>query len=352
MKEPTYYEKKQAVKKERELRIRDLFAFKPLALWEEIIKAESETVPIELTEPVLDKSCLVGIEVEVENLEYFPQYKKLWEVTEDGSLRNNGREYISAPIKGPMIEYAVKRLFRDLSAYKYKFTPRCSIHVHMNARTMTAEQVYGMMLVYLVFEKTLFRFVGGNRENNIHCVPIRDCNLLRMFKYILSGKCSPEMWMKYTAVNLVPLKTQGTIEFRHMVGTDDVKKILTWINLLLKIKLFCYKRTLASIKGEVCALNTNSEYLGFFSRVFEEYQGVLQIDQKEMEEGVSLIKLIVESSDYLDSLKSMVPHVKHKLEMWDDFVQPTPVPDGLTVNTQNINNLINYAAVITAAQNP
>lgn len=286
----------------KEKKIRDLFNFTPLALHAAEIEAEMVGHEIPLVEPVLDKACLVGIEVEVENLPNYPTYNKMWKVDIDGSLRNEGKEFISAPIKGHMVEYVVKRLFKDLKAYKYQFTPRCSIHVHMNARTMTASQVLGMMLVYLVMEKTLFRFIGHNRDNNIHCVPLRDCNITHMFTQILNGQAQSNKWMKYTAVNLVPLQGKGTIEFRHLHGTDDVKKILTWINLLLKIKLFCYKRSYESVRDEIMSLNTNSDYIGFFTRVFEEYKEVLTADAKEMEEGVSLVKLYVDSMDYKQSL--------------------------------------------------
>jgi len=313
----------------KEKKIRDLFNFSPLALHTEEVAAEAAAVPIPLIEPVLDKACLVGIEVEVENLPTYPVYNRMWKVTEDGSLRNDGREFISVPIKGTMIEYAVKRLFTDLKKYPYKFTKRCSIHVHMNARTMTASQVLGMMLVYLVMEKTLFRFIGENRENNIHCVPLRESNITWMFTQILNGKATSNSWMKYTAVNLVPLQGKGTIEFRHMHGTDDVKKILTWINLLLKIKLFCYKRTFESVRDEIMELNTNSDYLGFFSRVFEEYAPILVANSKEMEEGVSLVKLYVDSMEYKRSLTSHLlrsPKIPLPTGWLDQYAQEIDFP--------------------------
>lgn len=292
------------------MKIRDLFKFKPLNLWADVIEAEKVKVPLPLSWPILDKKCLVGIEVEVENLETYPTYNKLWSVIEDGSLRNNGREFISAPIQGETIEYAVRRLFLDLEKHKPIFSKRCSVHVHMNARTMTCEQVYAMMLTYLVLEKTLFKWIGEDRAKNIHCVPLRECKLTSIFPHILSGTTMASMWMKYTAVNLVPLEGKGTIEFRHMHGTGDADRILTWISLLLKIKLYCYKRTLQSVKDELFALNTNSEYIGFVHKVFEEYTKVLDISAKDLEEGVSLIKLYTESDAYMRSL--VAPSLKGK----------------------------------------
>ena len=277
----------------------------------------NNSIPAEYN--VVDKSSLFGIEVEVENLPDAPGASPFWALTDDGSLRNYGREYISRPIRGTQIEYALKLLFGRLKAYDYKFTPRCSIHVHCNARTMTPAQLHNMMLIYLIFEKVLFKFVGQDREKNIHCVPIGDSSILNRLSDIIFARASPGDWMKYTAVNLVPLNEKGTIEFRHMHGTDDIGKIMAWINIILKMKLYAYKTDVEQVKNEIFQLNSNSLYRQFAVKVFGEYANAL-VDGIQysdfstfMEDGVVKAKKSFATNDYLTSLKFSPTSVLSKL---------------------------------------
>lgn len=289
------------------MKIRDFFKFKPLVLHSEAIEALTNQAPMATTFPILDKSCLVGIEVEVENVPYYLDHlSPMWKRVEDNSLRNDGWEYVSAPLKGGDIEYALRRLYSELKVHnpKYTFSGRTSIHVHMNARTMTCEQAAAMLLLYVVFEKTLFRFVGGNRDKNHHCVPLSETSLTQLMVTILNGKLPPEVgWMKYTAVNVLPLSGKGTIEFRQLAGTDDVDRIMTWIHLLMCLKLYCYKRSYSEVVGEIASLNTKSHYLGFANTVFGDYTKQLDVRQEDLAEGSSLVKLYEYSHTYLKALQ-------------------------------------------------
>ncbi len=287
------------------MKIRDFFKFKALNLFGDQVQKFAENNPIPLTHPILDKNCLVGIEVEVENVpRYLDHLQPMWTRVEDNSLRNNGWEYISAPIKGPHIEFALRKLYADLKVLnpKYTFSGRTSIHVHMNARTMTCEQAAAMLLLYVVFEKTLFRFVGGDRARNHHCVPLRECNITEMMTRIIRGETDVKHWMKYASVNILPLAGKGTIEFRHMAGTDDVDKIMTWIHLLMKLKLFCYKRSYKTVVDMIVALNTKSTYMGFANMVFDDFCGKLDLREDDIAEGVSLVKLYEHSHTYTKSI--------------------------------------------------
>jgi hypothetical protein len=41
-----------------------------------------------------------------------------------------------------------------------------------------------------------------------------------------------EGWHKYTAFNLLPLIKQGSVEFRHLQGTDDEVLLNQWLSCL------------------------------------------------------------------------------------------------------------------------
>ena len=276
---------------------RQIYHYPSLSLGTVQLNSFMQNYPLTCTHKVLDNSSLFGIEVEVEGLQHYPTTLPFWSVTDDGSLRNYGREYISRPIKGKHVEYALRLLYANLSNYPYDFSPRCSVHVHCNIRTMTPKQLWNMMMIYIIFERLLFKFVGQKRDENIHCVPLLDTNLLDHLTRIIDCRISPDNWMKYTALNLVPMNKLGTIEFRHMHGTDDVDKLMTWINLILKMKLYAYKNSTEMVENEIFHLNSNSQYRQFASNVFGEYSDML-LDNLSysdyasfMEEGVTRAKL-------------------------------------------------------------
>lgn len=290
---------------------RNMYSFPQLRLEAAKLNEAMATHPIPLQFPILDKSSLFGIEVEVENLEEAPAGGGLfWSVTDDGSLRNFGREYISRPLRGNQVEYALQNLFNCLKDFPYEFTPRCSIHVHCNARTMTPDQLNNMLMVYIIFEKLLFRFIGADRDKNIHCVPITNSSVIEEIVEVVYGLKTPQHgWMKYTALNLVPLSSKGTIEFRHMHGTDNIEKIMTWINIILKMKLYAYKTETDIAKQEIFDLNSNSQYQQFVTRVFGQFTDVLlnNISYEEyskfMEEGVKTAKRCFSARTYINQLK-------------------------------------------------
>lgn len=178
------------------------------------------------------KETLFGIELEIEAIDR----NQIWtgispyiEVKEDHSLRNSGREFITPPrnLKTTL------EFFKNVhSCVKFlnpleKFSERTSIHVHVNCQNLEVGQVRQVVLLYALFEECFFRMVESSRRDNIHCVPITDTYLPVYFRQSLSTQVSK--WSKYTALNLLPLKSLGTIEFRHMHGHDDSLLLQDWL---------------------------------------------------------------------------------------------------------------------------
>ncbi len=291
---------------------RNIFKYPPIHLnREEQIAYKSKYFYPE-TFQMVEQSTLLGIEVEVENVNNAIPLPPFWSVTDDGSLRNHGHEYISIPTRAVNIEYSLRMLYEYLRKnFTYDFSPRCSIHVHCNIRTMTPENLTGMMMIYLIAERLLFKFVGQDRDKNIHCVPLLDTSIIQNLAEIVNGVRGPaDGWMKYSAVNLLPLIDKGTVEFRQMHGTDDVEKLLTWINLILCMKKYSYRNNVEGLIKEIFSLNSNSEYRQFLVNVFGSYADMLlsNISYKEyasfMEEGVTQAKLLFGSIHNLDIYKS------------------------------------------------
>jgi hypothetical protein len=172
-----------------------------------------------------------GIECEIESNHGFQTFPN-FNTTEDGSLRNYGYEYISIPMKKKPLLTAFQYLQATikLNDRKEAFSPRTSTHVHVNCRSLTIEQVQTIVFLYALYEEFFFSIVDPSRRGNIHCVPLTETFLPSIYRtglYNLYKK-----WHKYTALNILPLGKHGTLEFRHLQGTDDSVLLEEWISTL------------------------------------------------------------------------------------------------------------------------
>lgn len=253
----------------KDVKITDLVEGLPrLRVFDEELKAYEENAKFSPSIPVVDRNTYLGIEVEVENVHKWNSvHSPYWTVTEDGSLRNHGHEFLSPPIRAWRVEHAFTRLLESVNS-DVEFTERTSIHVHMNVRTLTLGQLEALVLTYMVFEKALFSFIGNNRYDNVFCVPLCETNMGIHLDGIFQQNHVNINWMKYTALNLLPIREKGTVEFRHLNGTKDVKRLMTWINLLLSLKKFALRNPPEYIWNRIETLNTTSEFRMLGEEVF------------------------------------------------------------------------------------
>ena len=186
---------------------------------------------------------MVGIEIEVENITNSLYPLAYWSVKTDGSLRNHGVELVSVPLQIKQVQLALEHAFNVLTAHnKPDFSNRTSIHIHVNCRDLTQNQIYNFILLYALFEKHFYSFAGNKRMNSIFCVPLFRTNQLNVLDNVVYG-LSPD-WHKYCGINLLPLyqntvtQGYGTIEFRHLYGTSNQREILEWINDIMCLRKY------------------------------------------------------------------------------------------------------------------
>lgn len=239
-----------------------------------------------------------GIEVEVEGVpEPFVRckHRSYWDITQDNSLRNAGVEFVSVPLRGDQVENAVRQLQQSLPE-SHEFSPRTSVHVHMNVRDLQINQIMNLMLVYTVVEELLFGYAGDNRQQNVFCVRITDTEYVRNYRnFQIDPRQVVHYWNKYTALNLLPMESKGTVEFRHMAGTIDPEKIVNWVNLLACIKTYAKNTPITAILQQVHMLNSSSMYEIFLDEVFGKWAHLLMPKnhslQEKMENAISYVKL-------------------------------------------------------------
>lgn len=179
---------------------------------------------------------LCGVEYEIESLrDLKSDVSKMIEdgtitMVDDGSLRNAGKEFITCPGNFTKQILTFERLHAGLSLGNAPYSERTSIHVHVNVANLTMDQLEKFVHLYIFLEPSFFYYAGENRKNNIHCVPLSHTFLAQNYRREIAKY--PEFWSKYTAFNMCPVYTQGTVEFRHMYGHDNTAKFSHWLQMI------------------------------------------------------------------------------------------------------------------------
>jgi Putative amidoligase enzyme len=234
-----------------------------------------------------DAKLFVGVECEIEDIRDHSEIPSdLFAVTEDGSLRNNGHEYVSIPLSVQRSVDAFKQLHATLKKGSSAFSNRTSIHVHANCGNLDDLQVRSILYLYALYEEAFFAMVDRERRDNIHCVPLTETYLPSLYKEPLSRLYN--RWHKYTALNIKPLGKYGTIEFRHMHGNDDPVLYAEWVGTINN--LFSIGKSV-----DVSKINLTEEFL---YETFRELFGATHISDKwldirsRMDNQIIDIKLI------------------------------------------------------------
>lgn len=291
---------------------------------------------------------IFGIEVEAENVEGTKiKYKHYpyWNITIDNSLRNNGLEFVSLPLKASQLEGALIQLNASLSPM-VEFTPRTSVHVHMNVRDLSLEQITSLLLLYTTVEELLFNWVGHNRDKSVFCIKLTETDYVQNYINLNNDpNYTIPIWNKYTAFNIAPLESKGTVEFRHMEGTANITRILTWINFLSCLKRAAKATTLHRLIHTIGDLNTSSTYEMYIQDIFGDLAYLLTHNilnlQKAMEESVSYVKLATIQKEAPKKISQNQDQTNRPIITFDDWIIEPTTPQQNTVRQTTTDILTN-----------
>ena len=248
---------------------------------------------------------MVGIEVEVENITNAVHLEAFWQMKTDNSLRNNGYEFVSVPLPISQVQYALEHLYTAMRANNNPdFSNRTSIHIHLNCRDMTQDQIYVLCLLYAIFEKHFYAVAGTKRLNSIFCVPLYRTDGLKNISTAIY-KFAPQ-WHKYTGFNILPLldnnghRGYGTIEFRHLYGTLDERAVMQWIDHILCLRKAALEIPKEELLAQIKEMNTNSSYQSLYTQVFPKNR--LLTNKLDFEECVSNVKRELFGDEYKKSV--------------------------------------------------
>ena len=311
------------------------------------------------TTECVNPDLVIGLELETENCHIHTSafYTKLgvltnFKVDQDGSLRGVAYEFISYPMKSTHALSALDKFFKSADFTDANYSDRCSVHVHVNCTDMTLEQVGCVALLYTTLEELLFEFVGGNRDTNIFCIPWNQCrsHFDLITKFLNYPSYTLRNWNKYTALNLIPLTTQGTIEFRQMHGTSDMVKLTQWINIIGAIFAYAKRTELNNLITQIKELNTNSHYEMFFNEVLGGQLPYDAIYSRKLEEGVIFAKYSLMSYRAEDKERAAPKPVKRKNTfIVDDFLDAVGQENGMVEEMRGRIAAQRLAAQVQAA---
>lgn len=184
----------------------------------------------------------IGIEIEVECDEGYRGLPKIpyWNLIEDGSLRNGGEYVLRNPCKGERLLTAIQRVSKSLGSLKtLRLTSRTSTHIHCDIRDLAENELEKFIDLLFFFELDLLNTNKRyNRRRSNFCYALNDVELGHFTKenagYLRIGGSSH--WTKYTSINLRPICSLGTIEFRGSEAVIKTGELLRAVNRILVLK--------------------------------------------------------------------------------------------------------------------
>jgi hypothetical protein len=203
----------------------------------------------------------IGIEVECEGIDKAVGTLKFWTYTEDGSLRNHGKEFISQPLSGRQIDYAIHELGETLAQFpRLSWSHRTSIHVHVNVSTLREEHLKALTMAYVLFEELFYSMVLPERAGNAFCYK--------------ASSLDPADYMriqdtnKYCGLNLAPIKRQCTVEFRQLHGSSDMKLLRRWIQLIVKLHAWVEKQSSGAVVDGLVQAIENMKFVELATEIW------------------------------------------------------------------------------------
>ena len=174
---------------------------------------------------------LIGIEIEVEGIRWveIPPY---WRTIEDGSLRDGFELVLRQPLTGKDLEDALDHAERELQDKEMPDSPRTSVHVHIDVRDATFEEIRSLLFLYAVFEDHFFLMGGEQRKDSFYCAPWSTSSAqMKAVQMLLNARNRglAGLGNKYSALNIQTMQNYGSVEFRMHQGTtnmDDIRKFI------------------------------------------------------------------------------------------------------------------------------
>lgn len=158
-----------------------------------------------------------------------------WGAHGDGSLRNNGSEWVSPPMLPEAVLTGLSLLYDMKELGAWRATQRCGIHIHVNVSHLNKKQAENLLTNYVVCEPYLFSLCGPTRAESNFCIPWwQSDSTMKTVRELLRNPERRTYTNKYAALNTAPLANLGTVEFRMAETFEKYAKAKRWVEAVQK----------------------------------------------------------------------------------------------------------------------
>jgi hypothetical protein len=249
----------------------------------------------------------IGLEIETESLsgwsfsvDEHSKIDKHWDAKPDGSLRHNGIEFVfRQPLAydGASYKLALKSFKEVTDRIKFMKSPYSSVHVHLNMLHKEMVHLFNFICLYFLFEEVLTEYCGNARNGNLFCLKTSNAELTYktvkdLAKAVEDGTGGHAIrnlnngTLKYSGLNIVPLRTFGSLEVRTHPGSSDIDAIHRWISILWQ--LFTKADTFQNPVDLISRMNGYGTKTAFANFIFGDYAQYLDLNHlnPKMEDGI------------------------------------------------------------------
>lgn len=264
-----------------------------------------------------------GLELEVENagnVRYPDTFGDFWTTHEDGSLRNNGIEYVTRG-NGLTKEKTLEAL-NILEVFlknnpQLQFSERTSFHVHINFTDRTLKDFHNFLTLYYMVENLLTLRAGfEGRVGNHFCLRVQDANTTKKALLEAFSNYVPRMFEleKYLALNLNSFQRFGTLEVRCHRGTNDVNEFRAFIDVLEE--LYTHSQALNEPREIFQGMST-SGFVEFFDEFIPVTMKYLRADPQKLIDNILILNELNNAMTFCQGLANVVkivdePRLKDK----------------------------------------
>ena len=174
------------------------------------------------------KLCEAGVPTRTER--YNHTTRNHWKIVSDASLRGrNPGELVSPILRGQEGLEALRKVCRVLNELGVAVNRSCGLHVHLDGRDLTTEQVIKVYDRYATYQAQIDRVMPRSRRGESQWAG--NCRL-----GALDNLADLSHARRYEKVNVqnMGLGGRGSIEFRQHGGTTEFRKIANWLAFLMQ----------------------------------------------------------------------------------------------------------------------
>lgn len=310
------------------------------------------------------KGCYLGIEVELENVtqgvttydevKYHKLTKNLVRCIKDGSLRDNGAEFIfNKPLMYGSREFEQSLAYIEQIGTKVQAvtSPRTSTHYHLNVTDLTVQELRNLLYLSLLIEPVLMKYCSSHRQHNRFCLPTWQSDVISPMKLCLQwaeqGNADDAAYYsvdrtKYSSISLHRLQDLGTVEYRMFDGTYNSAVHRNVGKLLNFLRRISTRRTLEEIKeskvqGRLRTVLTSVLRTAFGTKIStKELQELLDSGTVQAND---LVRADIKRGS-IQELKRKVDDLSNKLEQREDSEGTKPTfesPERTTPTTRRFS---------------